>query len=60
VLSRKFRKATSNQDASDALQRSITDLLSVINQVARGELSLRGKVTNDALANVTDSVNYNA
>jgi len=32
------------------LQRSITDLLAVINQVARGDLTLRGKVTNDALA----------
>jgi twitching motility protein PilJ len=51
-------KATSNQDANDALQRSITELLSVINQVARGDLSQRGKVTNDALGNVTDSVNY--
>jgi twitching motility protein PilJ len=51
-------KATSNQDANDALQRSITDLLSVINQVARGDLAQRGKVTNDALGNVTDSINY--
>src|SRR5207248_3674521 len=54
----KVTKATSNQDANDALQRSITDLLSVINQVARGDLSQRGKVTNDALGNVTDSINY--
>jgi twitching motility protein PilJ len=51
-------KATSNQDANDALQRSITELLSVINQVARGDLAQRGKVTNDALGNVTDSINY--
>src|SRR6266849_1779465 len=51
-------KATSNQDANDALQRSITELLSVINQVARGDLTVRGKVTNDALGNVTDSINY--
>src|SRR5215471_4674082 len=36
----------------------ITDLLAVINQVARGDLTLRGKVTNDALGNVADSVNY--
>jgi twitching motility protein PilJ len=54
----KLSKATSNQDANDALQRSITELLSVINQVARGDLSQRGKVTNDALGNVTDSINY--
>ena len=54
----KVSKANSNQEASDALQRSITELLAVINQVARGELALRGKVTNDALGNVTDSINY--
>ncbi len=54
----KVSKASSNQEASDALQRSITDLLAVINQVARGDLSLRGKVTNDALGNVSDSINY--
>ena len=54
----KVSKATSNQDANDALQKSITDLLTVINQVARGDLTLRGKVTNDALGNVTDSINY--
>src|SRR5256884_1207959 len=51
-------KATSNQEANDALQRSITELLAVINQVARGDLAQRGKVTNDALGNVTDSINY--
>jgi len=51
-------KANTNQEASDNLQRSITELLAVINQVARGELALRGKVTNDALGNVTDSINY--
>src|SRR6266513_955980 len=28
------------------------------NQVARGDLSQRGKVSNDALGNVTDSINY--
>src|SRR5260370_27852935 len=54
----KVSKATSNQDATDALQRSITELLSVINPDARGDLSQRGKVTNDALGNVTDSINY--
>ena len=54
----KVSKATSNQEASESLQRSITELLSVINQVARGDLTLRGKVTNDALGNVVDSINY--
>jgi twitching motility protein PilJ len=53
----KVSKASSNQEASEALQRSITDLLAVINQVARGDLTLRGKVTNDALGNVSDSIN---
>src|ERR1700758_626495 len=52
----KVSKATSNQDASDSLQKNITDLLTVINQVARGDLTLRGKVTNDQLGNVTDSI----
>src|ERR1700730_7018876 len=50
-------KATSNQEASDHLQRSITELLTVINQVARGDLTLRGKVTNDALGNVAAAIN---
>jgi methyl-accepting chemotaxis protein len=54
----KVSKAANNQESIDALQRSITELLTVINQVARGDLSLRGKVTNDALGNVADSVNY--
>ncbi len=54
----KVSKATSNQEANDSLQRSITELLAVINQVARGDLTLRGKVTNDALGNVVDSINY--
>ncbi len=54
----KVSKATVNQEASESLQRSITELLAVINQVARGDLTLRGKVTNDALGNVVDSINY--
>src|SRR3974390_1774494 len=53
----KVSKASSNQEASESLQRSITDLLALINQVARGDLTLRGKVTNDALGNVADSIN---
>jgi methyl-accepting chemotaxis protein len=51
-------KAYGNQEAQELLQRSITDLLNLINQVARGDLALRGKVTNDALGNVTDSINF--
>ena len=54
----KVSKATSNQEASESLQRSITELLAVINQVSRGDMTLRGKVTNDALGNVVDSINY--
>lgn len=54
----KVSKATVNQEANESLQRSITELLAVINQVARGDLTLRGKVTNDALGNVVDSINY--
>ena len=54
----KVARAAMNQETTDSLQRSITELLAVINQVARGDLTLRGKVTNDALGNVVDSINY--
>ncbi len=54
----KVAQAITNQQAQDLLQRSITDLLNTINQVARGDLTIRGKVTNDALGNVVDSVNF--
>src|SRR5499425_1581991 len=54
----KVAQAVTNQQAQDSLQRSITDLLNTINQVARGDLTIRGKVTNDALGNVIDSVNF--
>ena len=54
----KVAHAATNQQAQDSLQRSITDLLNTINQVARGDLTIRGKVTNDALGNVADSVNF--
>src|SRR5271168_4499587 len=54
----KVAHAVTNQQAQESLQRSITDLLSTINQVARGDLTIRGKVTNDALGNVVDSVNF--
>ncbi|HTZ99305.1 MAG TPA: HAMP domain-containing methyl-accepting chemotaxis protein [Candidatus Aquilonibacter sp.] len=54
----KVSQAVTNQQAQESLQRSITDLLNTINQVARGDLTIRGKVTNDALGNVVDSVNF--
>lgn len=54
----KVAHAMSSQQAQDSLQRSITDLLNTINLVARGDLTIRGKVTNDALGNVVDSVNF--
>src|SRR6202142_3673907 len=54
----KVAHAVTSQQAQDSLQRSITDLLNTISQVARGDLNIRGKVTNDALANVVDSVNF--
>ncbi|HWG58121.1 MAG TPA: methyl-accepting chemotaxis protein [Candidatus Acidoferrales bacterium] len=54
----KVAHAITNQQAQDSLQRGITDLLNTINQVARGDLTIRGKVTNDALGNVVDSVNF--
>src|SRR5579863_722112 len=54
----KVASAVTNQQAQDSLQRSITDLLNTINNVARGDLTIRGKVTNDALGNVVDSVNF--
>src|SRR5262249_39510909 len=54
----KVSKANSNQEASESLQRSITELLAVINQVARGELPRRAKAPTAALGNVTDPINY--
>ncbi|HEV2289603.1 MAG TPA: methyl-accepting chemotaxis protein [Candidatus Acidoferrales bacterium] len=53
----KLARSSVSQEASESLQRSITDLLNLINQVGRGDLTIRGRVTNDALGNVTDSVN---
>ncbi len=54
----KVAHAITNQQAQESLQRSITDLLTTIKEVARGDLTIRGKVTNDALGNVVDSVNF--
>ncbi|HTD21765.1 MAG TPA: methyl-accepting chemotaxis protein [Terriglobales bacterium] len=46
-----------NQEAQEALQKSVTEFLTITSQIARGDLSLRGTVTDDALGNVVDSVN---
>src|SRR5262249_52076068 len=47
-----------NQETQENLQKSVTEFLTIVSQIARGDLTLRGKVTNDALGNVVDSVNY--
>jgi len=47
-----------NQEAQESLQKSVTEFLTITSQIARGDLTLRGRVTSDALGNVVDSVNY--
>src|ERR1700687_3971141 len=54
----KAAKAMQDEEAQRNLQRSVTEFLTVVSQIARGDLTLRGSVTNDALGNVVDSVNY--
>jgi len=54
----KVALAVTNQQAQDSLQRGVTDLLNMFTQVGRGDLTVRGKVTNDALGNVVDSANF--
>jgi twitching motility protein PilJ len=51
-------RALASQQAQADLQQSVTDFLTVVSQIARGDLTLRGTVTKDALGNVVDSVNY--
>ena len=51
-------RAMVNQEAQESLQKSVTEFLTITSQIARGDLTLRGKVTSDALGNVVDSVNY--
>jgi methyl-accepting chemotaxis protein len=51
-------RAMFNQEAQESLQKSVTEFLTIVSQIARGDLTLRGKVTSDALGNVVDSVNY--
>ena len=41
----------------EGLQRSLSDLLQVISQAGRGDLTVRAKTTNDSLGNVVESVN---
>ncbi|MGH9524824.1 MAG: methyl-accepting chemotaxis protein [Terriglobales bacterium] len=58
ATSEKILRSVSSQQAQKSLQRSVTDFLKTVSQIARGDLTLRGKVTDDALGNVVDSVNY--
>jgi len=58
VAAENASRAVSNQQAQENLQRSVTEFLTIVSQVAKGDLTLRGKVTNDALGNIVDSVNY--
>jgi methyl-accepting chemotaxis protein len=58
IMTERAAQAKSNQELQDGLQRSVTEFLTIVSQIARGDLTLRGKVTNDALGNVVDSVNY--
>ena len=51
-------RAMFNQEAQESLQKSVTEFLTITSQIARGDLTLRGRVTSDALGNVVDSVNY--
>ena len=55
--SEKVPKLVGSQEALEALQGSATEFLTISNQIARGDLSLRGKATSDALGNVVGSVN---
>ena len=54
----KAARAVEDEEAQRALQRSVTEFLTIVSQIARGDLTLRGSVTSDALGNVVDSVNY--
>jgi methyl-accepting chemotaxis protein len=58
VAAENASRAVSNQEAQENLQRSVTEFLTIVSQVAKGDLTLRVKVTNDPLGNIVDSVNY--
>jgi len=58
LAAEKAAQAMQDEEAQRDLQRSVTEFLTVVSQIARGDLTLRGAVTSDALGNVVDSVNY--
>ena len=49
--------AAPTPEVQGTLQRSINQFLTVISQVARGDLTLRAKATNDTLGNVAEALN---
>ena len=49
--------AAPTPEVQGMLQRSINQFLTVISQVAQGDLTLRAKATNDALGNVAEALN---
>jgi methyl-accepting chemotaxis protein len=56
--SERVSRTVVNQQAQEQLQKSVTEFLTIVSQIARGDLTLRGRVTSDTLGNVVDSVNY--
>ena len=54
--SEKTAKLAISQETLESLQRSVAEFVALSNQMARGDLSARGRVTNDALGNVVESV----
>jgi methyl-accepting chemotaxis protein len=56
-LAGKMGRATGSPELQEGLQRSISDFLAVIRQVACGDLTLRAKTTTDALGNVAAALN---
>jgi len=56
--SERISRAVLNQEAQESLQKSVTEFLTVVSQIGRGDLTLRGRVTSDGLGNVVDSVNF--
>jgi twitching motility protein PilJ len=58
IAAERAGRAVASQQSQQDLQRSVTEFLTIVSQIARGDLTLRGNVTQDALGNVVDSVNY--
>src|SRR5437660_10949584 len=54
----RISRAVHNQEAQENLQKSVTEFLTVVSQIARGDLTLRGRVTKHHLGNVVESVKY--